>query len=87
MYWDARRTKATLLLLLGHPDTDLNLPAEGGRSALMLACMAGKLDVVEFLLSREGIAINQQDIDGLGHATKTGYFFCKQTDQAAKPLS
>ena len=32
---------------------------------MMLAYMAVKLDVVEFLLSREGIAINQQDIDGL----------------------
>jgi ankyrin repeat protein len=82
----------TVMLLLGHPHTDLNLVMEGGRSALMLACKAGNPDIVELLLSREGIAINQQDTDGLTalcHVTETGYSHAYRTGghaQAAKLL-
>ena len=68
---------ATVKLLLGHPHTDLNLVTEPhGHSALMSACRGGNPGMVKFLLSREGIMINQQDTDGLTalcHVTEFGY--------------
>ena len=74
----ARRGNVTVMkLLLGHPDIDLNYVTVDGRSALAMACWSGGPNMVEFLLSREGIvtSINRQDADGLTplcYAAKAG---------------
>ncbi|KAN0068678.1 Ankyrin repeat-containing domain protein [Elaphomyces granulatus] len=74
----ARRGNITIMkLLLGHPDIDLNFVTVDGYSALTMACLSGVPNMLEFLLSREGIAtsINQQDVKGLTplcYAAKSG---------------
>ena len=69
----------TVELLLAHKELDVNArhPRRFNRTALMLAAQDGKLQIVDALLNRPGVELNQKDIEGhtaLSLATIAGQF-------------
>ena len=65
-------------LLLSHQELDVNAihPRRYNRTALMLAAVSGKIEIVNALLDRPGIKVDRRDLDGntaLSLATIAGY--------------
>lgn len=63
------------LLLIAEPKTDVNAANKAGMNALMKACNNGNLAIIEALLKRQGIKLDEKDNIGrnaLLYATRSG---------------
>lgn len=68
------QSKKAFSLLINHPETDINLPNDGGNTALHILSMAGEIDQLQkeyrlmFLLESKNINPNQLNKKGLSPA-------------------